>query len=313
MPRSLVLGVNGQDGSYLAQALLARGHEVVGVGREAESVYVRPSTGFRYSSFDLRDIAALAALVAEVAPDQAFHVAAIHGAAGFAYEALWRDMMAVNVLSLHTLLEHARTTTQQLRIVYAGSSKIFPPPLSGVIDETSAVRATCLYGIGKVAARDLMAYYRAEHGIRSTNLILFNHESPRRPPNYFLPTLARAIVAAKQEPMHQTTIKTLDFRVDWGAADEFMEIAADIAEKTDEPELVLASGTTWLGRKAARHVFAMHGLAADRHLIETLDPQDPGPEFRVSLDRLKRAIGRTPRKDIGQIVNAMIDSMSVPA
>jgi len=313
MPRSLVLGVNGQDGSYLAETLLARGHEVVGVGRAAGSAHVPPSPAFRYVCQDLRDTGALAALVAEVAPDQAFHVAAIHGASGFAYETWWRDMMAVNVMVLHVLLERARMAAPDMRIVYAGSSKIFPPPLSGVIEEESPVRATCLYGIGKIAARDLMTYYRAEHGVRSTNLILFNHESSRRPPEYLLPTLARAISAAKQDPAHRTTIKTLDFRVDWGAADEYMEIAADIAEKTGEPEFVLASGTTWHGREAAKHLFALHGLDAERHLVETLAPGDPGPAFRVSLDRLEQAIGRKPQKDIGSIINEMIAAASVPA
>lgn len=313
MPRSLILGVNGQDGSYLAETLLARGHEVVGVGRAPESAYARPEPAFRYISADLRDTDTFARAVAEVAPDQAFHVAAIHGASGFAYEPLWRDMMTVNVMALQVLLEHARVAAPNMRIVYAGSSKIFPPPLSGVIDEETAAQATCLYGIGKLAARDLMTYYRAEHGIRSTNLILFNHESSRRPPEYLLPTLARAVAAAKRDPEHRTMIKTLDFRVDWGAADEFMEIVADIAEKTDEPELVLASGTTWHGREAAKHLFAMHGLDSERHLIETLGPGKPGPEFRVSLDRLERAIGRRPQKDIGRIVNEMIAAASVPA
>ena len=313
MPRSLVLGVNGQDGSYLAEALLARGHEVAGVGRETQSVHVQAAPAYRYVPADLRDIDALAKLVADVLPDQAFHVAAIHGAAGFAYEAVWRDMMAVNVLSLHVLLEHAREISPGMRIVYAGSSKIFPPPLRGVVDEATETRATCLYGIGKIAARDLMVRYRAAHGICSTNLILFNHESPRRPPEYLLPTLARAITAAKQDPHHRTTIKTLDFRVDWGAADEYMEIAADIAEKTDVPEVVLASGTTWHGREAAKYLFALHDLDAEEHLAETLAPGDPGPEFRVSTDLLGRAVGRVPQKHIGQIVEEMIASESVPA
>ena len=310
MPRSLVIGVNGQDGSYLAETLLARGHEVIGVGAKADSTYVKPSAAFRYLSADLRNPELFAALVAETRPDQAYHFAAIHGASGFAYEALWRDMAAVNVLSLHALLEHARTVAPNLRIVYANSSKIFAPPLSGVVDETSAVRATCLYSIGKVAARDLMSYYRTEHGVRTTNLILFNHESPRRSPEYLLPTLARAIAAAKQDPQHKTTIKTLDFRVDWGAADEFMEIVADIAEKTDEPELVLASGTTWYGRDAVAHLFASHGLDASCHLLETLERGNAGPEFRVSLEALKRTIGRVPQKNIDQIVDEMIESMT---
>jgi GDPmannose 4,6-dehydratase len=313
MPRSLILGVNGQDGSYLAETLLARGHEVVGLGRDASSRYVGPTPRYRYISADLREMDQFARVVNEVAPDHAFHMAAVHGAAGFAYEALWRDMMAVNVLSLHVLLEHARAAAPDLRIVYASSSKIFAQPLSGAVDEESAVQATCLYGIGKVAAGDLMTYYRAAHSVSATNIILFHHESPRRDPEYLLPTLARAIAAAKLDPGHQTTIRTLDFWIDWGAADEFMEIAADIAENTNEPELVLASGKTWHGREAAKHLFALHGLDSERHLIETLEPGDPGPEFRVSLERLRQAVGRTPQKDIGQIVKEMIAAASQPA
>lgn len=310
MSLSLVLGSNGQDGSYLAEALIARGHDVVGVGYEPESVHIKPSANYRYITADLRDASSFSDLVATLRPDYAFHFAAIHGAAGFSYEALWRDMMAVNVLSLHVLLEHGRTEAPDLRVVYAGSSKIFPNPLAGVIDESSETRATCLYGIGKIAARDLMAHYRAQHGIRSTNLILFNHESPRRPPEFLLPTLARTIAAAERDPKTRTAIKTLDFRIDWGAADEFMDIVCDIAEKTDAPEFVLASGTTWHGRQAAKYLFEAHGLDAGKHLVETLDPLDPGPEFRVSLDRLKAAIGRKPEKDIGQIVDEMIESLS---
>ncbi len=306
MSLSLVLGANGQDGSYLTEVLLARRHEVVGVGFEPESIYVKPAPRFRYVPTDLRDTGAFAELLAAISPDYAFHFAAIHGATGFAYEAQWRDMVAVNVLSLHVLLEHARTVAPNLRLLYAGSSKIFPPPLSGIVDETSEVRATCLYGIGKIAARDLMRHYRKEHGVNATNLILFNHESPRRPAEFLLPTLARTIAAAKSDPRVKTTVRTLDFRIDWGAADEFMDIVSDIAERTNEPELVLASGTTWHGREAANHLFAAHGLNAAQHLVETLEPQDPGPDFRVSLDRLSIAVGRTPQKHIGEIVNEMI-------
>ncbi|ODS02935.1 hypothetical protein AUC71_12545 [Methyloceanibacter marginalis] len=76
---------------------------------------------------------------------------------------------------------------------------------------------------------------------------------------------------------------------------------------------MLASGTTWHGRGAARYLFAMHGLDADRHLAETLPSGDPGPEFRVSLDRLEQAIGRKPQKDISWIAGEMIAAMSVAA
>src|SRR5262249_24366242 len=141
--------------------------------------------------------------------------AAVHGAAGYHYEPVWRDLLAVNVSALHILLEYARAISPSLRVIYAGSSKIFPPPTCGLISETTPSQASCLYSVGTIAARELIAYYRKHHGIAATNLILFNHESARRPSQYLLPPLARAISVIRTEPRHRVTLKTLDFRVDW--------------------------------------------------------------------------------------------------
>jgi len=306
MPHSLVLGVNGQDGSYLAEALLARGHHVVGVGRDASSRYLAPSASFRYVKLDVSDTEALAELLQSQPFDYAFHFAVLHGASNFSYEPVWDDMIKTNVASLHTLLEHARVAAPDLRVVYAGSRKIFPEPLHGVIDETTPVQATCLYSIGKMAARDLIHHYVRHHCVRATNIVLFHHESPRRQPQYLFPTIVHGILAAKDDPAHRTKVRTLDFWIDWGAAEEFMDIVADIAEHTDEPELVLASGRTWYARTVAERLFQRYGLDAARHLEEARATSSPGETFQVRLDRLERAIGRTPQKQVEDIADSMI-------
>lgn len=308
MPRSLVIGVNGQDGSYLVENLLRRGYDVVGIGRDDESRYVVPSKSFTYERSDIADLGSFGSLVRRVAPDVVFHFAAIHGAAGFAYESVWRDMMAVNVLSLHVLLEHARLESRSLRIVYAGSSKIFPTPLVGTITEATPARATCLYSIGKIASRDLVMHYREKHGVGATNLVFFNHESVRRPASYFLPTIARSIVAAKRDRAFTTHVKTLDFRIDWSSAVELMDLSIDIAETSDVAEVVMASGTTWHGRVAVEHLFARHGLDARDHIVETLPRSDPGPEFCVGIDRLEAATGRRPQLSLLDIMDEMVDA-----
>jgi GDPmannose 4,6-dehydratase len=310
MPRALVVGVNGQDGSYLAENLARRGYDIVGVGRDETSRYVRPARGFSYEQLDIRDLGAFEALVRRVAPEVVFHVAAVHGAAGFAYEAVWRDMMAVNVLSLHVLLEHARLRNRSLRIVYAGSAKIFPVPLRGTIDESTPARATCLYSIGKIASRDLIMQYREKHGVAATNLVFFNHESIRRPASYFLPTIARTIARARAGRRFTVEVKTLDFRIDWSAAAELMDLAIDIAEVSEYAEVVMASGTTWYGREAVDELFARYGLAARDHVVETSPRSDPGPEFRVDIDRLAAITGRRPRLGLFDIVDAMVEAES---
>jgi GDPmannose 4,6-dehydratase len=307
MSRALVLGANGQDGSYLVEALLRRGHEVVGVGRDPASRYVPAQPGFTYRGLNLADDEALVALVKSAQPDHAYHFAAVHGAtgAGFTYETHWREMMRVNVLALHVLLEHARTHNPRMRVVYAGSAKIFPAPLVGDIDEATPARATCLYGVGKLASRDLLTQYRRDHGVRGSNLILFNHDSARRPRQYLVPTLAQAIARARRDPGHQIAIKTLDFRIDWSAADEFMDLVADIGTAADVSELVMASGNTVHARPQVEALFARYGLDAQAHLIEELPRHDPGPEFRVRIDRLE-ATARRPSKTVFDVVGDIL-------
>jgi GDPmannose 4,6-dehydratase len=306
MQRSLVLGVNGQDGSYLAESLLRRGYHVTGIGRNPASRYISASTRFRYVSCDLVKLEDLARLINEIDFDFAFHFAAIHGADGFRYEAIWRDMMTVNVNSLHVLLEHARLRRPRMRVIYAGSCKVFPPPLAGTIDEMTPVRATCLYSIGKMAARDLIAYYRSRHRVIGTNLVLFNHESPRRPRQYLLPTLARAICDCQSNPRHQIKVRNLNFMIDWSDADELMDLAVDIAERSEVQELVMASGTTLYGRAAVKRVFARYGLDINQHIVETERSSDLQPQFQVSLTQLEREIGRRPVKTVDDIIDAMI-------
>lgn len=310
MRRCLVLGVNGQDGSYLAEALLRRGYHVIGVGRDAFSRYVS-GPFFHYVSCDLRNLDALTRLVDEVDPDFSFHFAAVHGASGFRYEEVWRDMMAVNVSSLHVLLEHARRVARpDMRVIYANSAKIFPSPLTGVVDETTTTKATCLYSIGKMASRDLIIYFRTHHKIKATNIVFFQHESARRSNQYFLPKVARAVLQARADPDHRVNVETLNFRIDWSDASELMDIVGDIAEKSDAQEFVLASGKTWHARIAVETLFARYGLSMENHIIENLPFAEPGPDFRVSLTKLEQEIGRRPEKSLCQIFESMLAAMS---
>ncbi len=310
MTTALILGVNGQDGSYLAESLLRRGIAVVGVGHRDESRHVAPQSGFTYVRLDLTQSDEVAGLVERAAPDLAFHVAAVHGAisAGFTYEEAWRDMMRVNVFALHVLLEHARLRAPDMTIIYAGSSKVFPTPLAGLIDETTETRASCLYSVGKLAARDLMREYRRTHGLKTTNLILFNHDSPRRPPQFFLPIVATTIAESLRDRAYTTRVRTLDFRIDWSAADEIMDIVVDIALRGAPHEVVVASGMTVYAREVVSGIFARYGLDARRHLLEDLAPAEPGPQFMVGIDCLLEASGRRPRKTVADIVDDMLEA-----
>src|SRR5262245_40530288 len=112
MTISLVLGVNGQDGSYLAEILLSRGHQVVGVGRQPNSRYIQPCQNFRYVPTDIGDETALTRVLEQRRPEFIFHFAAIHGSAGFNYEARAGEAHRVNLASVLVCLEYLRRSQQ---------------------------------------------------------------------------------------------------------------------------------------------------------------------------------------------------------
>jgi GDPmannose 4,6-dehydratase len=285
---ALILGVNGQDGSYLAEELLARGHEVTGVGRQAASRWVDPSR-FRYVTLDIADHSALDSLLDSLRPQVIYHLAALHGPAGHAYEAVWRHALNVNLGTLHVCLEHLRARTPNARLFYPSSLKAFGsrPPLL-ITEETPRV-SDCLYGITKNAAYDLIQYYRARHASWVSLGFFFNHDSPRRPENYFLPRLA-ARLAAQRMGTEGPTLAALDFWCDWGNSREFMELVADLMEEQRPDDLIFATGRPMHAAALADRLARGLGLSGGSA------PPGGEPPFRADVGRLIAVLGRAPRQ-----------------
>lgn len=296
MNRSLVLGVNGQDGSYLAEVLLERGHRVVGVGRQAASRWVDPGR-FDYVQLDAADDEALDGLLSSTLPDRIFHMAAIHGSAGHAYEPVWRKALALNVGSVHTCLEHMRRRKPSGRLFYPSSLKVFGDPPPAEVDEATPRVSTCLYSITKNAATDLIHQYRARHGSWACVGYYFNHDSPRRADTYFLPRLAAQIAASLRDEASAPRVATLDFWCDWGSSREYMELTADLLERDTPRDVVIATG------------HPVHAADLARVLAEGVGAPPPAspartsaaPPVRARLDGLRNAVSRVPAKDAADV------------
>lgn len=296
MGPSLVIGVNGQDGSYLAEHLLALGLDVVGIGRQGSSRYVQAHPHFHYRGLDLEDGEALAALLAEIQPFRIYYLAAIHGAAGFSYEETWQAALKVNLGAVQICLEHLRMANRGARLLYASSLKAFGDQPPAVVSEASPRRSTCLYSITKNGAFDLIDYYRTRHGIRATVLFLLNHESPRRPGHFFLPRLTGLLASALKGEPRKTPLKSLDFACDWGDAAEFMAIAAQLLDLDDNHDYVLGTGKTWTGLEMTEALFASAGLDWRDHVDLMKAPgSEPIRQFRADIGRLRTALGDGPK------------------
>jgi GDPmannose 4,6-dehydratase len=292
----VVVGVNGQDGSYLAQELLARGGEVIGIGRQPTSRHVGAHLRFRYVPHDLRDAAGLNCLLEAIDPEAIYHLAAVHGASGFVYEDKWRELLSVNIGSLHTCLEAIRKGRREAVLFYANSIKSLCPGMNGVINEDSLRNRKCLYSIAKNASADLIDYYRAHHGVRAWCGYMSNHDSPRRADNFFLPRLVAHLAATLGRGSVVTPIHTLDFTCDWGSSQEFMRAVADLTEAGNSRDLVLASGVSWTGRMLARKLGNAFGLLDDDWMQVELrnNSEQTVPQYRIDISGLKETWGRVP-------------------
>lgn len=264
---ALVLGVNGQDGSYLAERLVHNKWRVIGIGRQeaARPEIVRLIA--QYRSLDLTDIDAFENLLEIYCPDVIFHAAAVHGAAGFDYETVWQSAHKVNMLSLHAALEYARRTGDKAQIIYFGSAKMFGQLDGRSISEASARSSSCIYSITKNAAADLVAYYRKRYCLDASVVWLFNHESPRRPDQYFMMKVLNALVRAVKNPSHKTTVMSLDFWCDWGHAKEYMQLIADGCDALRGKDIVLATGRTVWAREMISELFARYSLTVEDHIL----------------------------------------------
>lgn len=295
LQRALVLGANGQDGSYLVDHLLATGWDVIGVGRQPSSYRGREvEDHFQYISSDISDQRSVFGLLSDISPNYVFHAAATHGMAGFVYEDVWDKVLQVNTQSVLAILEYLRRNTD-CGLCYISSSKVFGGVDGALVNETSPRVSNCLYTISKNTSYDLINYYRAKHAVRASVVWTFNHESPRRGAEYFIPRLAHALVHAELDASHCATFERLGFWGNWGAASEYMQILVDLAGRRVFDDFILASPQTVWAEDLVQELFAARGLDWKQH-IHVKTPSDGvlPPAFIVDLSKLERMYGRVP-------------------
>jgi hypothetical protein len=218
MKTGLVLGVNGQDGSYLAEILIERGYQVTGAARQAVSRWVDPGH-FRYVALDVADAPALDALLAEVLPDEIYHMAAIHGSAGHSYEA-HGARRALNIGSVHLPGTHPQRSRNTR--LFSPVSEVWHVAVAAHRRKYAPRRA--IQGITKRRDRSHQ-YYHTSRSLGGVGYC-FNHDRATAD-SYFLP-----ILQLERRPDGQTWHSTGDCHLDFcatGKQSEFMELTADLS------------------------------------------------------------------------------------
>jgi GDPmannose 4,6-dehydratase len=240
---ALITGLTGQDGSYLAELLLAKGYRVVG--------HIRDRSGGLKSSQHLRDQvevcsfpidqpAAWLDCLWEYRPDEIYHLAA----ASFVPES-WKSpqlVQATNVASTIHLLDAMLMAAPEARLFYASSSSIFGVPSESPQTEQTPWRANNPYGVSKVAAHSLVQCYRQQHGLFASCGILFNHESPRRPLQFVTRKITSAAAAIRLGIQSRLQLGRLDIQRDWGYAGDFVDAMWRSLQIDHPTDFILGTG-----------------------------------------------------------------------
>jgi GDPmannose 4,6-dehydratase len=267
-PTALITGVTGQDGSYLAEFLLAKGYEVHGTVRRSSTfntervdhLYRDPheeGVRFRLHFTDMNDPLSLVRLLEEVQPTEVYNLAAqSHVRVSFDMPEYTAETVALGTLRL---LEALRISRVPVRLYQAGSSEMFgaaPPPQS----ETTEFRPQSPYASAKLFAHWSTVQYREAYDIFACNGILFNHESPRRGATFVtrkVTTAVAGIVAGTQEALY---LGNLTARRDWGYAPEFVEAMWLMLQQDKPDDYVVATGESHSVEELVETAFSLVGL-----------------------------------------------------
>jgi GDPmannose 4,6-dehydratase len=301
VPRALITGITGQDGSYLSELLLDSGYEVVGMVRApAELAGVRTVLG------DLGDPASLRAAVLETAPDELYHLAA-----PTFVPASWKDpagTLALVAGATATLLQAARELDAGVRVLVASSGEIFGAARVSPQNEDTPMRPRSPYGVAKLAAYGLVDTIRAKHGLHASSAIAYNHESPRRPERFLPRKVARGAAAIKLGRREELVLGDLAAVRDWCHARDVVR-GYHLMLAQDEPgDYVLAGG---VGRTVGELVDAAFGaVGLDPSAYVRVDPELVRPSERTppvgDISRARERLGWAPETSFQAMVEEMV-------
>jgi len=266
LKRALITGVVGQDGSYLAELLLAKGYAVHGVTRRASYPHTQridhlfqryddrdPECPFRVSYADLTDGASLRAVIEAAQPDEVYNLAAqSHVGISFGTPESTLDINALGPMRVLEVLRGMGAT--HVRYYQASSSEMFgasPPPQS----EGTPFLPQSPYGVSKVAAFHLTRLYRVAYGMYAANGILFNHESPRRGINFVTRKITRAVGQLLLGEIQSLQLGNLDAERDWGFSGDYVDAIWRILQQPAADDFVIATGESHTVRDFLVEVF----------------------------------------------------------
>ena len=267
---ALITGITGQDGSYLAELLLAKGYKVVGLKRRTSSIctdridgiYDNPNFSLRY--YDLSDVGATWKILLEVQPDEIYNLGAqSHVRVSFEIPEYTVETIANGTLSL---LNAYKEIVPHAKFYQASSSEMFGDNPQVPQTENTALAPASPYACAKVFAHHLIRNYRISYGLDASSGILFNHESPRRGETFVTRKITQAAARIKLGLQDKLLLGNLDAKRDWGFAGDYVEAMWLMLQQPSPDDYIIATGETHTVREFLQEVFEVAGLSIDKHI-----------------------------------------------
>ena len=311
--KAIITGVTGQDGSYLAELLLKKGYEVIGLKRRSsticteriDGVYNHPNFKLRY--FNLNDSGCFWRLLLQYQPDEVYNLAAqSHVKVSFE-----TPEETVTSIALGTLrqLEAIRVLNPAIKFYQASSSEMFGINPNYPCNESSTFMPASPYACAKVFAHNLVKNYRTSYGLYACSGILFNHESPRRGETFVTRKISLAAAKIKLGRQKKLYLGNLDARRDWGYAGDYVEAMWLMLQHNVPDDFVVATGIMRAVKDFVKCVFDYANLDYKKYVIidDNLKRPQEVPALQGDFAKAKQQLNWKPKVTFEQLATMMFE------
>ena len=313
--KAFITGINGQDGSYLAELLLEKDYKVYGIVRRNSIAEHQESridhlvgNGVETSYGDLLDVSSLERMISTIKPDEIYNIAAQ------SHVRISSDVpqftVQTNALGVLNMLEAFKYHCPNSRFYQASSSEMFGRSVEedGFQRETTKMEPTSPYGCAKVFGYNIVRHYRFAHKLFAVNGILFNHESPRRGSNFVTNKVVKSAVRIKNGLQDKLPLGSLDSYRDWGHSKDYVRAMHMIINHTEPDDFVCATGVTNSVGDMCEYVFSY--LDLDYRDYVTQDERFMRPEdlkyLKGDSTKLRETLGWKPEYTFETLMDEMI-------
>ncbi len=312
MPTALITGITGQDGSYLAEVLLDKGYEVIGmVRRTSHDSYERIGhliDRVTVVAADLLDQHSLTTVVGDCKPDEVYNLAA----QSFVPTSWQQPVLTgeFTALGVTRLLEAVRLAHPRARFSQASSSEMFGKVRETPQDESTPFHPRSPYGVAKVYAHLITVNYRESYDLYAVSGILFNHESPRRGLEFVTRKVSDGVARIKLGLSDELRLGNLDAKRDWGFAGDYVDVMWRMLQQPKPQDYVVGTGVAHSVRDLVKLAFAHVDLDWEEYV--TVDPRFVRPAEVESLlanpAKVRRVLDWEPTVSFEQMVRMMVDA-----